>query len=360
MRIATTTIGDNVAVTKVPIAERQLAASLTYAVAPYVSVSLVTHNGAPWLNACLESLQAQTFADYELLILDNASADSSVELIGRFAARDPRIRLSRSPENLGFAAAHNRLISAASGQFVLLLNQDVELDSEFIRAALDGFAARPRVAAVQGRVRRLTGDQRHTSDIDTTGLEMHRDRRVVARGQGQHDGHRFAVPGPVWGADGPCPMYRRSALLDARITWPPREEILDEDFFMYKEDVDLAWRLRLLGWSAWYQPRALAWHGRTAPATTLGSLRETIARERSTPRWIKTISWRNHRLMQVKNEDVHEYLRDLPSIAARDLLSITFAAFADPRRLTMLRDLAAAIPVARAKRRLIRHAYRRQ
>ena len=92
---------------------------------------------------------------------------------------------------------------------------------------------------------------------------MHRDRRVVARRQGEPEDERDLIAGPVWGVDGPAPVYRRAALLDVR---EPRTgggmEVLDEDFFMYKEDVDLAWRLRKRGWRAWYEPDALAWHAR--------------------------------------------------------------------------------------------------
>ncbi|HEY5488453.1 MAG TPA: glycosyltransferase family 2 protein, partial [Candidatus Limnocylindrales bacterium] len=247
--------------------------------APRITISLVTYNGARWLPGCLASLRAQTLTDYELLVIDNASTDATLALLREERERNRRIRLDESSENLGYARAHNRNITAARGEFVCLLNQDIELDPGFLGDALAAFDGRPGVGAVQARIRRLDDAGGRTDTLDTTGLEMGRDRRVVSRAQGDPDGPEHARQGPVFGADGPAPIYRRAALLDARLPathggW----EVLDEDFFMYKEDVDLAWRLRLFGWTAWYAPEAIAWHARGAggsPARTLLAIART-------------------------------------------------------------------------------------
>ncbi len=76
-------------------------------------------------------------ADYELLVLDNASTDGTVERLRAEAASDERIRLVESSENLGYARAHNRNIAAARGEFVCLLNQDIELDPDFLHQAVE-------------------------------------------------------------------------------------------------------------------------------------------------------------------------------------------------------------------------------
>ena len=216
----------------------------------------------------------------------------------------------------------------------MLLNQDVELDRFFLQSALRAFERSPDIGSVQGRLRRLGPNAERTEIIDSTGLVMHRDRRVVARRQGEPEDERDLVAGPVWGVDGPAPVYRRAALLDVL---EPRtgggQEVLDEDFFMYKEDVDLAWRLRKRGWRAWYAPDALAWHARGTGGRPDRGVMDLIAADRDIPRWIKATSWRNHRLMQLKNEDPGEYLRDLPWILRRELLSLGFTTLVDPRRL---------------------------
>ena len=181
---------------------------------------------------------------------------------------------------------------------------------------------------------------------------MHRDRRVVARRQGELEDERDLIAGPVWGVDGPAPVYRRAALVDVV---EPRtgggSEVLDEDFFMYKEDVDLAWRLRRRGWRAWYAPDALAWHARGAGEGPDRGVRDVIAADRDIPRWIKAMSWRNHRLMQLKNEAAGEYLRDLPWILRREALSVGFITLIDPHRLPLIAPRAGLLKAALAKRR---------
>jgi GT2 family glycosyltransferase len=326
---------------------------------PLVAISLVTFNGMRWLEGCLRSLEAQDLADYELLIVDNASADGTLELLRDHAASDGRVMVESSPENLGYAKAHNRNIARARGDFICLLNQDIELDAGFLRESVAAFGLDRRIGSVQGRLRRLDPHGKRTDVLDTTGLQMQRDRRVVSRGQGEHDGEAYAAAGPVFGADGPAPVYRCSALVDARLSsssggW----EVLDEDFFMYKEDVDLAWRLRLLGWKAWYAPDALAWHARGAGGPRAVTLLDIARTNWSLPGWVKQLSWRNQRLMQVKNEEIGAYLADLPWIIRRELLSLAFILLADPLRLRVVPSLLRALPSAMRKRQSLQRRIR--
>ena len=185
---------------------------------------------------------------------------------------------------------------------------------------------RPEVGSVQARLRRLAAPGERSELIDTTGLEMHRDRRVVSRGQLAVD-RGADLAGPVWGVDGAAPVYRLAALESARL---PRSdgsgttEVLDEDFFSYKEDVDLAWRLRRLGWEAWYEPAALAWHARGGGDTGVSGWREVARANMSNPPKVRALSWRNQRLMQLKNEEAGSFLRDLPWIARREAMAWVF------------------------------------
>jgi GT2 family glycosyltransferase/glycosyltransferase involved in cell wall biosynthesis len=328
--------------------------------APRFTVSLVTYRGARWLPGALDSLAAQTFTDYELLVLDNDSDDGSVELVRAWAEGRERVTLEVAPRNLGFAGGHDRLLRSARGELVLLLNQDVELDPGFLAAAAEAFEAHPAVGSVQARLRRLRAPGERDARLDSTGLSMGRDRRVVSRSQGELDGPAHAYPGPVWGADGPAPVYRRAALLDARLPdGRGGREVLDASFFLYKEDVDLAWRLQRLGWQAWYEPRALAWHARGTGGSGATSLLDIARTNRTIAPGAKRLSWRNQRLMQVKNEDLAAYLRDLPWILRRELLSLAFISLADPGRLRVVPSLLQELPSAMRKRRSLQARIRR-
>ena len=313
---------------------------------PTVVISLVTFNGRRWLDGCLASIRAQDLADWRLLIVDNASTDGSWELLRAATEGDGRVVLERLPTNVGFAAAHNRNIRCSSAPYIVLLNQDVELDPAFLRHVVTAFSGRPSVGAVQGRIRRLGDDGSRSMTLDSTGLVMDRGRRAVARCQDQIETSGHLIAGDVWGVDGPVAAYRASALADAA---PPSvvplasggREVLDEDFFMYKEDVDLAWRLRLLGWSAWYEPAALAWHARS------------VRSGQPVPRWIRMASWRNQHLMQVKNESLAAFVRDAPWVLLREALTLGRLLLTDIRRLEVVPDLLRALPRAMRKRRAL-------
>ena len=322
-----------------------------------VTVSLVTYNGLRWLPGCLASLAAQTCADVELLVVDNGSADGTAAWLAEHLPPDALATYEPWTDNQGYAAGHNHNLARARGRPVLLLNQDVELDPGFLAAALAVLDADPTVAAVQGRVRRLGPDGTRLAVLDTTGLVMARDRRVISRAQGTIDGPDApsAVAGPVWGVDGPLPVLRTAALREARLPRMPGEgtEVLDEAFFSYKEDVDLAWRLRRLGWRAWYQPAALAWHARGDSGSATGRWQDIARARRSVPGSVRARPWRNHRLMLLKNEELRPFLRDLPWIARHELRSLGYALVADRDVLRAVPGLLRAAPVALRKRRIL-------
>lgn len=324
---------------------------------PLVSVSLVTYNGARWLDGCLASLFAQTHPNFEVVILDNGSTDGTRERLAAAVEGRPRTRLILSPENLGYARAHNRVIAASAGEFVCLLNQDIVLDPGFLEAAVADFDA-PRVGSVQGRLRWLSPELERTELIDSTGLVINRNRRITSRGQGKADGPANDRPGLLFGVDGACPVYRRSALEDVRIVDEGVTEYLDEDFFMYKEDVDLAWRLLLRGWDAAYQPRAVAWHARGAGESSATTAWDVVRHRRRIPARVKRLSWRNQRLMQVKNEDGSLFLRDLHRVIGRELAAFAYLAVSNPANLRAVAELLRMLPAARRKRRQVQRLRR--
>jgi GT2 family glycosyltransferase len=142
--------------------------------------------------------------------------------------------------------------------------------------------------------------------------------------------------------------------MDARL---PRRgggwEVLDEDFFRLKEDVDLAWRLQRLGWRTWYEPAALAWHGRTGHGYHVPRFREILRASMSDPADTRALSWRNQRLMQAKNDPLEAMLRDLPWILRREAMEWYFAIYVDRARIRALPGLVRAWPGALRKRRAL-------
>ena len=325
--------------------------------APLVTVSLVAYNAARWLDGCLASLFAQTHPHVEIVITDNGSTDGTRDRLEAATDRRPDTRLVLSPTNLGYARGHNRAIAGAAGEFVCLLNQDIVLDPEFLSTALRAFDS-PTVGSVQGRLRWLSPDLERTNRIDSTGLQINRSRRVTSRGQGSDDGPHNDRPGLLFGVDGACPVYRRSALEDVTIAAAHGAEVLDEDFFMYKEDVDLAWRLLLRGWDAAYAPGAVAWHARGAGESAATTAWEVIQHRRGIPAWVKRLSWRNQRLMQIKNEDLSLVLRDLPRLIGREAAAFIYLVASNPANLAAVVELIRLLPAALRKRRQVQRLRR--
>ena len=325
---------------------------------PRVTISLVTWNGLRWLPDCLASIRAQTLADWELRITDNGSLDGTAAWLREQVASDERMRLIELPHNSGYAQPHNRAISEARGFAVLLLNQDVVLDPGFLAAAVAALEADPRVGSVQARLLRLGAAGERLDTVDTTGLLLRRDRRVVSRDQLRRGADVRRPAGEVWGVDGPAPVFRRAALRGARL---PRRgggwEVLDEDFFAQKEDVDLAWRLRRLGWVCRYEPAALGWHARSGGDTSVAAgLAAGLRANLANPREARIRAWRNQRLTQCKNDEWPLVLRDLPWIARRELGQLALMLLADPWRLRAIPGFLRRWPMALRKRRALARA----
>jgi GT2 family glycosyltransferase len=220
---------------------------------PCVSVIIPHLNGIQHLDDCLDSLRGQTFADFEILLVDNGSSDGSQAYV-----RDnyPEVRLIELPENRGFTGACNAGYNAANGKIVVLLNNDTEVDSGWLAAIVEAFAEHPEVASVASKM--LLFDHRdtfHTAGDYYTVAGLPGNRGVWQKDKGQFDQKAF-----VFGACGGAAAYRRTVL----------EEIgfLDDSFYFSCEDVDLAWRIQLAGYRVLYVPDAVVFHKLKASSAT--------------------------------------------------------------------------------------------
>jgi GT2 family glycosyltransferase len=210
-----------------------------------VSVVVPAWNGERWLPGLFESLAAQTQAPQEIIVVDNGSADGTIDWLRREA---PQARVLAQGRNTGFAMAANRGLLAARTEFVALVNTDVVLAADWLETMAGRLGAEPGCASVACKMVRL-GDP---SVLDDCGDVLRRDGVCEQRGHGHRDDGRWDEPGHVFGACAGAALYRRSAVRDAGA--------FDERFFSYLEDVDLALRLRMAGWRCAYEPRAVAQH----------------------------------------------------------------------------------------------------
>ncbi len=313
---------------------------------------------------------------------------------------DPRrptpITVIRNPTNAGFARAVNQAVAVARGEFVQLLNPDAFLEPDYIERLVAAFdAAGEDFGAATGTLIRGEGSAiEPTAIIDSKGIRMTRSGRHFDIGQGKPDGEderglarmgqtadrgpqtadhrprtadrslpeaqdavqladagidgfesrefptadrglRSAVLNEVFGASGAAAMYRRTFIDDVAVDG----QFLDEDFFTFREDADVAWRGQLFGWRALHVPGAVAIHVRTV----------TPERRRDISAAVNMHSVKNRFLLRLKNESLYLALRNAMFEIPRDLVALVAV-------LTMERTSLPALQwIWRNRRRILAH-----
>lgn len=311
-----------------------------------VLVSLVTHNESRDAERLLPTLFAQTFRDFTVVAVDNRSEDGTRASLAAAQKLAPvPMEIVASPENLGFTGGHNVAIAKAverGAEWILVLNADVVLAPDYL-AALLADAERPGrewVGAMTGKVLRAEGpDLLPTEVVDTVGIRMTRGGRHFDIGAGEPDAGRWDRPAEVFGVSGCVALYRVAALADVKVS----TGFFDEDFFVYREDVDLAWRLRGRGWAARCVPAAVAWHRR----------RNLPERRRAMSAVANLHSVKNRFLLRINNAGPDHLRATFPLTFARDAVVVGGCLTVERTSFEALRWLAQNRARLLAKRREI-------
>ena len=294
-----------------------------------VSINIVTFNSGTDIGPCLDSLNRQTFRDFRIRVLDNASSDRTLDVVSAYD-----VDLVRSPSNTGFAKAHNELIREFPATHVLILNPDTVLRPDFLEQTVRALERSPQAASATGKLLRMDG-----KTFDSTGIVMTRNQRHLDRGADEPDLGQFDESGEVFGPSGAAALYRMKALEDVAING----QFFDEDFFAYREDADLAWRCRLLGWTSIYVPEAVALHRRRVTPERRGEL----------PALINYHSVKNRFLLRINNMTSGLYRRDFLPVTLRDAAVIGFVFLREWRSIPALFYVVRHFPRLWRKRRKI-------
>lgn len=311
---------------------------------PIVSVIIIGYNSMKYLSSCMESLLKQTRKDIEIIFLDNDSTDGSFEY---FTKNHPALTAVKNSQNLGYAAAGNQGIRMAKGKYVMVVNPDIIFEKEYVERCVQKMEESPDTGAIGGKVYKYNFENNHkTRFIDTVGIFCYRNRRFIDDGQGLEDRGQFDAEKEVFGVSGACPVYRKEALDQIKY----KDEYFDENFFMYKEDIDISWRLRLAGWTCRYLPSAVANHGRGTGVLKRFTHLEVAKNRSRLNKKQKYLSFRNQRLMQLKNELPLNFFKDLFPILWKEILVCGYVLFREPYLIGAWFDMLGKIPSTLKKR----------
>src|SRR5712691_10211867 len=272
-----------------------------------VSVTIVTYNSGRFIKRFLESVLEQKYQNLEVVVVDNASTDGTVDILEQFAER---CRIYYNDENLGFAAAQNQAIGLAQGEWVLTLNPDVLLLPNFIQALVEASHVDPKVGTVCGKLLtiRASFDLPDKQLVDSTGIYFTPMLRHLDRGSREIDNGHYLNFEYVFGATAAAALYRRQMIEAISILG----EFFDPDFFVYRGGADVAWRGQLMGWRCIYTPMARGYHVRNV----------LPGNRRALPPEINMHSVKNRFLMRIKNISGDLYWKNWFSITVRDLAVI--------------------------------------
>ena len=209
-----------------------------------LSIVIVSYNVCRFVAQCLDSvLRASEGIDVEVFVVDNASADDTVSHIG---SRYPWVKLIANDDNLGFSRANNMAIRQAQGEYILLLNPDTIVAGSTLRECVGFMDAHPQAGGLGVRMHNADGSLAPESRraIPSPWVSCLKMLGFTKRYYMSH--LSWDEPGRIEVVSGAFFMLRRKAL--------DQVGLLDEDFFMYGEDIDLSYRLLKGGWENWYHP----------------------------------------------------------------------------------------------------------
>lgn len=219
---------------------------------PTVSIIILNWNGRALLAQCLPSVVQTDYPNVEIIVADNASTDDSVAWIN---THFPQVRIVQHTENWGFSKGNNLAIDQAKGSYILLLNNDVEVPSDWVRPLVEAMEANPQLGAVQPKLMQFVKRDmfEYTAaaggHLDAFGYPFTQGRLFFTM---ETDTGQYDTPAPLFWAGGAAILFRKTALdLCGN---------LDERFFMHMEEIDLCWRLQRKGWKIQSVPQSKVYH----------------------------------------------------------------------------------------------------
>jgi len=214
-----------------------------------ISIIVLTFNSIKFIKFCLDSVLAQDYNGFEIIVIDNGSMDGTVTFIKE---EYPQIRLIENSRNLGAAKARNQGIEVSKGEWILTLDCDITLEGGFLKKIIEFVSeSGESIGSLQPKI--LNIDKKI---IYSCGIHLSWLRRFFDINKGKVNNQKFNTPQYIFGACSAAALYSRHMLEEIK----EDTGYFDERFFFLVEDVDLAWRAQKKGFKAIFFPLALCYH----------------------------------------------------------------------------------------------------
>ena len=213
---------------------------------PLISIIIVNFNGKKWLAPCLDSVRAQEYKNYEIILVDNASSDDSLEFVQK---NYPEVICTKTSSNLGFAGGNNAGLPFVKGEYVYLLSNDTKIEPNVLSQFVKAFAESPKIGCVQSKLVLMN----EPTLLDACGSFW------TPLGLLYHYGCR---------KDASLPMYNRvmpvfslkGASMMIKKDLIDQIGLFDDDFWCYYEETDFCHLVWLAGYECWYYPKMTCYH----------------------------------------------------------------------------------------------------
>lgn len=250
-----------------------------------VSVIIPNWNGRDLLADCLNSLKNQSYQDFEIILVDNGSTDSSVDYVTSYFSQVKIIKLT---ENFGFARAINEGVRLSQAKYVVLLNNDTSCDKNWLSSLVECVDRHPEVVSVNSKLLNFY----NRKIIDGVGILINEVGQARSIGWQEEDRGQYDKEQYIFGATAGASLFRREDFVKAGL--------FDEQFFMYYEEVDFAFRAQFVGLQSIYCPKAVVYHKHKATAKKLSqhieywqfrNMTQTIIKDFPTSLLLKDFRW---------------------------------------------------------------------
>jgi GT2 family glycosyltransferase len=214
--------------------------------AELISIIIINWNGKKWLKNCLNSLDGQTYKNFEIIFVDNASTDDSVEYVRE---NFPKVKIVQNKKNLGFAGGNNIGLKHAKGDYILLLNNDTWVEKNFLSKFIKSFDEIPNLGSVQSKIALMNTPKK----LDAVGSYWTDSSFLYYYGYGKDASlTKYNKPMPFFSNKGASMLIRRDLI--------NKIGLFDDDFWCYYEETDFCHRAWIAGYECWYYPKAVAYH----------------------------------------------------------------------------------------------------